>query len=350
MGINNPTPDPTAILDVSSNDKGVLIPRMSGAERVAIGGGSPATGLLVFDNDSKSFWYWNATSWTELGSNTDWVETPTTVSTTKSVGIGTSSPDGPLEIEGAGNQYMRATTTNSFNTGIEFIMQGAGGDWRFTNDNDFLDLEFSNDDFATSSRRATWRNSNGESRLGIGTASPSEQLHVIGTIKSSDLSGIGTRPVMANSSGNLIPGPEPVTQYYSAGPSSFTSGHSSFTLNSYAYNTTSTTKIFAPVDLPDGATVNSVRIYYNDNSSSNNLEFSLFRRDIDLPNSIGTTMAHGFSSGTPGFTSFIDSGITNPVIDNSSYFYEINVQPAVNNQWSGNLISAKSVLITYSLP
>lgn len=58
--------DNSAILDIKSNIKGVLVPRMSTVERTAIA--TPATGLLVFDNDAVSFWFYNGVSWIELGS------------------------------------------------------------------------------------------------------------------------------------------------------------------------------------------------------------------------------------------------------------------------------------------
>lgn len=56
----------TAILDVKSTTKGMLIPRMLTAQRVAIGSGTPATGLLVYDLTTTSFWYYNGTAWVEL--------------------------------------------------------------------------------------------------------------------------------------------------------------------------------------------------------------------------------------------------------------------------------------------
>ncbi|HRS53603.1 MAG TPA: hypothetical protein P5250_02730 [Bacteroidales bacterium] len=54
--------DPSAMLDVSSNTKGFLTPRMSEAERIAIP--SPARGLLVYqiDNDS-GFWFYDGANW-----------------------------------------------------------------------------------------------------------------------------------------------------------------------------------------------------------------------------------------------------------------------------------------------
>lgn len=56
----------SAILDITSNNKGLLIPRMLSTERTAIA--SPATGLLVFDNTTNSFWFYNGAVWVELTS------------------------------------------------------------------------------------------------------------------------------------------------------------------------------------------------------------------------------------------------------------------------------------------
>lgn len=55
----------SAILDVSSGSKGVLIPRMSAAERTTLGSQSPAEGLLVYDSDSSAFYYYHS-GWIRL--------------------------------------------------------------------------------------------------------------------------------------------------------------------------------------------------------------------------------------------------------------------------------------------
>jgi trimeric autotransporter adhesin len=47
-------PNPKAILDVKSYNKGILIPRMSTTDRLAIEG---PIGLLVYDTTTRSFWY-----------------------------------------------------------------------------------------------------------------------------------------------------------------------------------------------------------------------------------------------------------------------------------------------------
>jgi hypothetical protein len=54
--------DSTAMLDVSSTTKGLLIPRMTSQQRTAIV--TPATGLLVYQtNGDAGFYYYNGTNW-----------------------------------------------------------------------------------------------------------------------------------------------------------------------------------------------------------------------------------------------------------------------------------------------
>ncbi len=59
--------DPSAMLDVKSTDKGVLIPRMTEAVRDAINGGNPATGLMVYQTDNNpGFYYYDGNDWQTL--------------------------------------------------------------------------------------------------------------------------------------------------------------------------------------------------------------------------------------------------------------------------------------------
>jgi len=46
-------PDASAMLDIKSTTKGVLIPRVTTAQRTIFA--SPAPGLLVYDTDTQSF-------------------------------------------------------------------------------------------------------------------------------------------------------------------------------------------------------------------------------------------------------------------------------------------------------
>lgn len=69
VSINNTgsAPDVSAILDVSSTSKGVLIPRMTTAERTGIAPiGQNQKGLLVYDTDFKQFWYYDGTQWVPI--------------------------------------------------------------------------------------------------------------------------------------------------------------------------------------------------------------------------------------------------------------------------------------------
>jgi len=58
-------PDTSAMLDVSSTEKGFLIPRMTEAQRTAIA--LPAKGLLVYQNDgTEGFYYFDGSAWPNL--------------------------------------------------------------------------------------------------------------------------------------------------------------------------------------------------------------------------------------------------------------------------------------------
>ncbi|MES2628137.1 MAG: hypothetical protein V4616_04125 [Bacteroidota bacterium] len=71
VGINTDgsAPAASALLDVKSTTQGVLIPRMTQAQRLLIS--SPAKGLMVYQiDDTEGFYFHNGTTWTSLnGSN-----------------------------------------------------------------------------------------------------------------------------------------------------------------------------------------------------------------------------------------------------------------------------------------
>jgi uncharacterized protein (TIGR02145 family) len=69
LGISatNTPPNTSAMLDVSSTSKGLLIPRMTTSQRTGIA--TPAQGLNVFDTQTKSFWYFDGLVWKEMNSN-----------------------------------------------------------------------------------------------------------------------------------------------------------------------------------------------------------------------------------------------------------------------------------------
>ncbi|HWB62529.1 MAG TPA: collagen-like protein [Chitinophagales bacterium] len=66
VGIGTPTPDASAIVEMQSTAKGMLIPRMTTAERTAIA--SPANALMVFDTDQNCFYFYSSagSQWVSL--------------------------------------------------------------------------------------------------------------------------------------------------------------------------------------------------------------------------------------------------------------------------------------------
>ena len=65
VGIGTQTPDNSAILELFSTEKGLLIPRMNSTQRLAIV--NPANGLLVYDENLSKIYFFDGTGWNELG-------------------------------------------------------------------------------------------------------------------------------------------------------------------------------------------------------------------------------------------------------------------------------------------
>jgi N-acetylneuraminic acid mutarotase len=116
MGIGTNSPNASAALDVTSTTKGILIPRMTTAQRNAIV--TPLTGLLVFDISTNSFWFRGTSSWVELIDQLDtevFRNGPDKIyaGMTDSVGIGTMDPEYKLDVKTAINQFGLAHTSGS---------------------------------------------------------------------------------------------------------------------------------------------------------------------------------------------------------------------------------------------
>jgi hypothetical protein len=68
VGIGTATPHNSAQLDITSSNRGLLVPRMTQTQRNAII--SPATGLLIYQTDNTpGFYTFNGTVWQQLGSS-----------------------------------------------------------------------------------------------------------------------------------------------------------------------------------------------------------------------------------------------------------------------------------------
>lgn len=92
VAINNDgsTPDPSSMLDIKSSSKGVLIPRMTQAQRLSIV--NPANALMVYQTDGQAGFYYNfgsaaTPSWVAAGaSNNTWTILGNSLTSTGTLG------------------------------------------------------------------------------------------------------------------------------------------------------------------------------------------------------------------------------------------------------------------------
>jgi hypothetical protein len=113
VGIGTTTPHASSKLDITSTNSGLLIPRMTTAQRTAIT--SPATGLQVFDMDNNSFWFYNGIGWIEIatGAATNyWSGFGSYIYNNNpgTVGIGTLSPSSNYKLFVKGNTYTEGNS------------------------------------------------------------------------------------------------------------------------------------------------------------------------------------------------------------------------------------------------
>jgi hypothetical protein len=135
VGINatGAAPAPSAMLDIASTTSGLLIPRMTTAQRTAIA--APATGLLVYDTSLNMFYYYNGTAWVPMATSGGWLLTGNTLAGTELIGSLNNQPfrvftnnTERLRITGTGYiglfvtnpnvhvQYIAPSLTNTFQT------------------------------------------------------------------------------------------------------------------------------------------------------------------------------------------------------------------------------------------
>jgi hypothetical protein len=90
----------------------------------------------------------------------------------------------------------------------------------------------------------------------------------------------------------------------------------------YASNPPNNDPLVTNVNLPNGAIVTELRLYYFDQSESRDVDAELRRTDF-----LGNvdSMAAVSSTGTPGFQSAATAAITLNPINNASYAYTVNV-------------------------
>jgi len=196
ININDTVPAASAMLDISSTDRGLLIPRMTETQRNQII--NAATGLMVYQLDADSgFYYWSGGTWLHLTGGVinmtastipKWDGTKLVNSAicevNGNVGIGTTtSPAAKLDIHGPiriqdGNQATGKVLTSGTDgtaswqsLGSSNITAGTGLSWNGNTLNSTW----------TKTGNDIYNNNTGN--VGIGTSAPTAPLDVDGKIR-----------------------------------------------------------------------------------------------------------------------------------------------------------------------
>ena len=112
ISTDNSTPHESAMLEIKSNGKGLLIPRMNVLERMNIQ--NPAEGLLLYQtNDVKGFYYFDGTEWHHFYSTAE----------ISSIGSGNIITDAERTIL---NSAMQDLSTNSITELSDVTNAGSG--------------------------------------------------------------------------------------------------------------------------------------------------------------------------------------------------------------------------------
>ncbi len=132
IGIGNTNPNASSILDITSINQGILVPRMSSLERNAIT--NPANALLIYQTDNISgFYFFNGSQWMPLSSlDNDWVLSSNDMYNANSgnIGVGNIAPSTKFHVTGTtvpgssgelttlySNDFSSGSLNNNLNVG-----------------------------------------------------------------------------------------------------------------------------------------------------------------------------------------------------------------------------------------
>ena len=138
VGIGTATPDPSALLDLTvpdpvSNPMGMLLPRLTTAQRTGMTLGAAQQGLVVYDSDVDSVFVWKGTAWEGLGGSSATVDLQTaydngnTINTTAGTPLSISGVE-PLTITTSGGiQFPNNGSLSQSGSELSLSISGTGG-------------------------------------------------------------------------------------------------------------------------------------------------------------------------------------------------------------------------------
>lgn len=129
VGINSTgaTPNSSAMLDVSSTTKGVLIPRMTSFIRLLIA--SPATGLMIYDTDLKELMIYNSSTGWKAASRIGVPFEVTGVATYGAIiGVNTGTGYGGEFHANTGSGVVSSSNSGYGILGVSTTLQGVRGE------------------------------------------------------------------------------------------------------------------------------------------------------------------------------------------------------------------------------
>ncbi len=249
VGIGTTNPAAGSMLDIESNDKGILIPRiaLTGTDDATTVTPSATEGLLVFNTNtvnsgttsvSEGFYYWNGTQWVRLQTDTHYWKTEGNDNATEGFTfLGTTNnrrldfrTNGLDRFRIPGNAYQVHAIANGTNGapfyswaddpnigmwragtdqlalsagGVEFIRLREGGTNELVINEGAADV---NTRIETSGNQNMLFVDGGTNRIGINTNTPQTELHIAGngnTLRIEELSN-------ANNAYNVAADPAPV--------------------------------------------------------------------------------------------------------------------------------------------
>jgi hypothetical protein len=203
VGIGTTKPDQSAILDLSSTNKGLLMPRVTLQQRSSIL--NPANGLIVYQTDMLSgFYYFDGKGWQAVGANTaqnsvaddptNWSKTGNLISATDFIGTTNgqsltfkvaNEKAGQISTNGSAflGQYSGYVNTGANNVGI--------GSYTLFQNNSGL----GNVAIGSGSMLNTTTGSSGNYNVGLG-------FQALKNNRGNDNIGIGTFALTDNTTGN----------------------------------------------------------------------------------------------------------------------------------------------------